>query len=339
MAAVCASLAFGVGSAAAQPPAAGSLLDALSITVQLDSATVARGSMRFRQIRTASDVELVASGIVVRRGQRVTAELRTDSLLGLRRYQAETRDSSGRVIDRIVVTSAGGRVTLERVTPERRMIREYVSQRDLVILDSASIVPYVALAGTASGDSVLRFLDVRRGTLSSGQLVRGEAVELSVAEVVVTGTPVTVVGLASEITWWRDGRGRLLRLIWAAGTGCSATTRRRDRIDTGCVTTQLKLYPDRARMLHGPIHPHLANVDERTVPWPRRRAVLSFGCRRAGCAGACDAHGRAGRRARPGEQSPAAAVAQRTPLRRGGDAVRQRPAAAQPELERRRVVA
>ena len=75
---------------AAQGVAAAPLLDALSITVQLDSATVARGSLRLRQMRTGNDLELVANGTLVRKGLRITAELRTDSLFGLRRYTANT---------------------------------------------------------------------------------------------------------------------------------------------------------------------------------------------------------------------------------------------------------
>jgi hypothetical protein len=190
------------------------LLDALSITVQFDSATVARGTLRLRQFRTGSDVDLVASGIVVRRGLRVTAELHTDSTFALRRYVAESRDSGGRVIDRIVVTSAGGRVTLERVTPTRRMVREYVAQHDLMILDSSAVVPFVALAGLAQRTSTLALLDVRRGALTTAQLTLGPQVELSVAEVVVAGTPVQVTGLTSSLSWWRDARGHLLRVVW-----------------------------------------------------------------------------------------------------------------------------
>ncbi len=201
-------------SGAAQQASAGTLLDALSITVQVDSAAVARGSLRFRHFRTGTDVELVASGIVVRRGSRVTAELRTDSLLTLRRYVAESRDSAGKLIDRVQVTSAGGRVTLERVTSTRRMVREYVAQRDLVILDSASVVPFVALAGLAQRSASLAFLDVRRGTLTIGQTSPGTPVELSVAEVIVPGTPVSVTGLLTPLSWWRDTRGRLLRVAW-----------------------------------------------------------------------------------------------------------------------------
>ncbi len=201
------------GGQAAQPTP---LLDALSITVQLDSTMVARGSMRFRQVRTGSDLELLASGIVVRRGLRVTAELRTDSVYGLRRYVAESRDSAGKVIDRVQVTSAGGRITLERVTPSRRMVREFLAQRDVAILDTAAIVPFVLLAALSQrGAASMAFLDVRRGTLSTGALMLGAPVELSVAEVVVTGTPVTVTGLSVPLIWWRDTKGRLLRVTWS----------------------------------------------------------------------------------------------------------------------------
>jgi hypothetical protein len=198
----------------AQSTSPSPLLDALSITVQYDTATVARGSMRFRQVRTANDVELLASGIVVRRGLRVTAELRTDSVHTLRKYIAESRDSAGRIVDRVQVTSAGGRVTLERVTPTRRMVREYVAHRDIMILDSAAIVPFVVLAGLAQKPSLIAFLDVRRGTLTQAQTAPGAQVDLSVAEVTVSGTPVAVTGLALPLSWWRDAKGHLLRVVW-----------------------------------------------------------------------------------------------------------------------------
>ena len=204
------------GPVSSQSTPATPLLDALSITVQLDSSTVARGSMRFRQFRTGSDVELVASGIVVRRGLRVTAELRTDSLFALRKYVAESRDSAGRLTDRVQVTSTGGRVTLERVSPGRRMVREYVAQRDLMILDTAAVVPFVALAGLAPRTASLAVLDVRRGILTSVQLATGAPAELSVAEVIVSGTPVTVSGLGAPLSWWRDAKGHLLRVAWGA---------------------------------------------------------------------------------------------------------------------------
>ncbi len=218
-------VALGLGSvlvraspAAAQSASNGTLLDALSLTIQLDSTSVARGSMRFRLYRTTNDVELVASGIVVRRGLRVSAELRTDSLYGLRRYSSESRDSSGRVVDRIVVTNAGGRVTLVRVNPRRRMVREFLAQKDLVILDSAGIVPFVALAGLVQRDAALAFLDVRRGTLTPATVVLGDPVELTVAEVIVRATPVTVTGLPESFRWWRDAKGHLLRVIWGERT-------------------------------------------------------------------------------------------------------------------------
>jgi len=192
------------------------LLDALSITVQLDSVTVARGSMRLRQIRTGTDLELVANGTLVRNGLRVTAELRTDSLFGLRKYTAESRDSAGRLLDRVQVTSAGGRITLERVTPRRRQMREYAAQRDLMILDSATVVPFVLLAGVAPRAGGLIFLDVRSGTVTATQSAPGLPIDLSLAEAVVSGTPVTVTGLAQPLTWWRDARGHLLRVAWGS---------------------------------------------------------------------------------------------------------------------------
>ncbi len=206
-------LALG-GSLQGQSAPVNPLLDALSITVQYDSATVARGTMRYRQIRSGGDLELQASGIVVRRGLRVTAELLTDSLFALRKYIAESRDSAGHLIDRVQVTSAGGRVTLERVTANRRMVREYVAQREMMILDSAAVVPFVALAGLAQRTTTIAFLDVRRGTLTTAQVTPGEQVELSVAEVVVSGTPIEVTGLAVPLSWWRDAKGHLLRVAW-----------------------------------------------------------------------------------------------------------------------------
>ena len=206
-------LALG-GRARAQSAPATPLIDALSITVQYDTTTVARGSMRFRQVRTGTDLELLASGIVVRRGLRVTAELRTDSVFALRKYVAESRDSAGRVIDRVQVTSVGGRVTLERVTPTRRMVREYLAQRDIMILDSAAVVPFVALAGLAQQTTSIAFLDVRRGTLTTAQVTAGSQIELSVAEVIVSGTPISVTGLSGPLSWWRDAKGHLLRVVW-----------------------------------------------------------------------------------------------------------------------------
>ena len=194
---------------------AGPQLDALSITVQTDSITVARGTLRLRQVRAGNDVELVATGIVVRKGLRVTAELRSDTTFALRKYVAESRDSTGRVIDRIQVTSAGGRVTLERVTPTRRSVREYTAQRELVLLDSAAVVPFVALAGLGGRLTALVILDVRRGTLTAGTLAIGASEELTLSDVVVRGIPVTVTGLPGPLRWWRDTRGRLLRVVWS----------------------------------------------------------------------------------------------------------------------------
>lgn len=199
---------------AAQAPAPSPLLDALSITVQFDSQTVARGTMRYRLNRTATDAELLATGIVVRRGLRVTAELRTDSTFALRRYVAESRDSAGRLVDRVLVTNAGGRVTLERVTPTRRSVREFAAQRDLMVLDSAALVPFVALAGLGSRLTPLALLDVRRGTVTTGTLSQGAPVELSLAEVAVSGVPISVTGLGGPLLWWRDARGHLLRVAW-----------------------------------------------------------------------------------------------------------------------------
>ncbi len=193
------------------------LLDALSITVRLDSATVARGTLRLRQVRTGAEVELVASGIVVRKGLRVTAELRTDTAFQLRRYVSESRDSANHVVDRIQVRSAGGRVTLERLTASRRSVREFLAQRDLMILDSLAIVPFMALAGLGVRGTPVPFLDVRRGSIDPARLAQGAASVLPVADVAVTAIPVRVSGLPGALEWWRDARGHLLRVTWSSG--------------------------------------------------------------------------------------------------------------------------
>jgi hypothetical protein len=190
------------------------LLDALSISVQQDSATVARGSMRFRTVRTGNEVELVATGIVVRRGLRVTAELRSDTLFGLRKYVAESRDSAGKVIDRIQVTNAGGRIVVERVEPSRRMVREYLSQRNVAILDSVALVPFVTLAAMAQRAGTLVFVDVRRGTLSVATTSVGAVEQVMIADVAVDGQPFTTLSGPMPLMWWRDAKGRLLRVIY-----------------------------------------------------------------------------------------------------------------------------
>lgn len=209
-----AGLAVGAGIAHAQTPTAGPLLDALSITVQRDSATVARGSIRLRQFRTGTDVELVASGIVVRRGMRITAELRTDTVYAFRRYQAESRDSSGVVVDRITVLSIGGRITYERVTRTRRMAREFGAQRDLMIVDTAAVVPFVMLAGAALRSTPLAVLDVRTAALAPFVAEPAAPITVSIAEVLVSGTPVSLRASREALTWWRDARGRLLGASW-----------------------------------------------------------------------------------------------------------------------------
>jgi hypothetical protein len=215
MAVIAAISAMAMPLVAQVPAAAPSpLLDALSVTVQVDSVTVARGSMRLRQVRSGTDLELVANGTLVRKGLRVTAELRTDSTFGFRRYTAEARDSAGLLVDRVQVVSAGGRVTLERTTPRRRVMREYLAQRDLMILDSASVVPFVMLAGVARPAGTISFLDVRSGRLTAAATAPGTATDLSLAEALVSGTPITVTGLPAPLTWWRDQKGHLLRVVW-----------------------------------------------------------------------------------------------------------------------------
>lgn len=203
----------------AQAPANAPLLDALSITVRLDSTTVARGSARYRQVRTGPELELVASGIVVQRGLRVTSELHTDSAYVLHRYLAESRDSAGTVIDRILVTSAGGRITFERTTPRRRIMREFASDRDLMILDSAAVVPFVVLAGVGMRAATIPLLDVRSGQVRIATLTPGASIDLSLAEVLVPGMPIAVSGLSSPLRWWRDVKGRLLRVAWGERSG------------------------------------------------------------------------------------------------------------------------
>jgi hypothetical protein len=204
-------------SLAAQAPTVQSpLIDALSITVQRDSATAARGSMRYRLVRTPSDVELVTTGIIVRSGQRITAELRTDSALVLRKYVTEIRDTAGRLLDRIQLVSSGGRITLERVTPTRRSVREFLARRGVMVLDSVALVPFVALAAVGRGVTALDLLDVRRGNLTAASLSTGLGVEVSIAEVTLVATPVTVSNAAFPVEWWRDARGRLLRVTFGA---------------------------------------------------------------------------------------------------------------------------
>ncbi len=200
----------------AQSPSAGTLLDALSISVQYDSVTVARGSLRFRSVRVGSEAELLATGIVVKRGLRISAELRVDTLYSLRRYVAESRDSVGRIVDRVQVSSVGGRVTLERVTPGRRMVREFVAQRDLMILDTAAVVPFVALAWMSPRAGPVLLLDVRKGTLTSTAMSSGAPVGMTIAEAAVTGTTVSLSGAMGSLGWWRDVKGRLLRVVYGA---------------------------------------------------------------------------------------------------------------------------
>lgn len=199
----------------AQAPTPGPLLDALSITLQRDSVTMARGSIRLRQFRTGTDVELVASGIVVRPGMRITAELRTDSTYAFRRYQSESRDGTGQVVDRITVSSSGGRITYERVTRTRRTAREFGAQRDLMILDTVAVVPFVMLAGAALRTTPLAMLDVRTARLAPSVAEPSAPITLSIAEVVVTGTRMALRASAQPLAWSRDPRGRLLGATWS----------------------------------------------------------------------------------------------------------------------------
>jgi hypothetical protein len=147
---------------------------------------------------------------------RLTTDLRTDSAYQLRRYVAESRDSAGRIVDRIQVTSQGGRVTLERVTPTRRMVREFPAQRDLLVMDSAAISPYMVLASQSlTPRRSMVVLDVRAGTVVAIPVSLGAAAVVTVADVSLSGVPVVLGSPTAFVTIWRDAKGRLLRIIWS----------------------------------------------------------------------------------------------------------------------------
>jgi hypothetical protein len=195
---------------AAQAP----LPDALSVSI-VGGAGAGRASLRLRIERAPSGaVDVVASGIVVAGRRRVTAELRTDTLLAVRRYVAETRDSAGVVVDRIEVATAGGRLLLTRTAPGHRMVREFPVVRALLLRDDEGLVPLLVAA--ARGDaSLLRdavpVLDVRTGRMGRGIATLEPRQPLNIAEVPLEAVPVTLrLADGAPFAWWRDARGRLL---------------------------------------------------------------------------------------------------------------------------------
>jgi hypothetical protein len=202
---------------AAQAPAqTGGLLDALSLSVKTDTTTVARGTIRYRMARTGAELEMIATGIIVGGGSRVTAEFRTDTAGALRRYVAEVRDSTGRVVDRTQITSLGNRVTLERVTPARRLVREFFVPRDVMILDVAAVVPFVAIAARSGRATQMTILDVRRLTAETGSISADAVSDILIDDTRLRGTLMTFRGLTFPLRIWSDARGRLLRIAYGA---------------------------------------------------------------------------------------------------------------------------
>ena len=186
--------------------------DALAVTLVEGPTVVGRGALRLRTERVGSGVELVASGVIVRPRGRTTAELRADTSGALRRYVAETRDSTGRVLDRVEVVAAGGRVVLRRTAVGRRTVRELPAPRTLLLRDDDGLVPLLIAAARPSwgGDSVT-VLDVRRALPARGRPTDAARTTLSIADVPLEAVPVTVQGTAGALlSWWRDARGRLL---------------------------------------------------------------------------------------------------------------------------------
>lgn len=197
--------------AGAQPP----VPDALSVSV-VGGEVAGRAALKLRIERAPSGaVEVVASGVVVSGRRRLTAELRTDTLLALRRYVAVTRDSAGAVIDRIEIATAGGRLLLTRTAPGHRMVREFPVDRALLVRDDEALVPLMIAA--ARGDaSLLRdavpVLDVRTGRMARGVATLEGRRPLKIAEVPLEAVPVTLrLADGAPFGWWRDARGRLLQ--------------------------------------------------------------------------------------------------------------------------------
>lgn len=185
--------------------------DALAVTLLDGPAVAGRGALRLRTERAGTGVDLVASGVVVRPGRRVTAELRADTLGGLRRYLAETRDSAGRVLERVEVVAAGGRVVLRRTAPGRRTVRELAAPRGLLLRDDDALVPLLIAAHLPASDDSVTVLDVRRGTEGRARPTTEGRTSLSIAEVPLDAWPVAIRGPDGILlAWWRDARGRLL---------------------------------------------------------------------------------------------------------------------------------
>jgi hypothetical protein len=196
----------------------GTLLDAFAITVRADTTVVARGTIRRRVIRIGTELEISANGIVVRGAIRTTAELRTDTAGVLRRYLAETRDSTNRVIDRVQVSVLGGRLTVERVTPTRRSAREFFAPRNVMIVDTTALIPMVALAAAQSSGRSTTLLDVRGMTSATLTLPADSATALVVGDTRIDAWLSTLRASPSPLRLWRDARGRLLGAVVSART-------------------------------------------------------------------------------------------------------------------------
>jgi hypothetical protein len=198
------------GPGTAPLASAAPVADALAVSLLEGTALLARGTLRLRIERTGTGVDVVATGVLVRPGERITAELRTDTLLAPRRYLAETRDSAGRVTDRVEVAIGGGRMVLTRTSAAHRMVREFPLARALLLVDDAALVPLLVAAAAQPRDSVT-VLDVRTGTLRRAVATSAAPTALTIAEVPLEVTPVSL--RASDGTlgaWWRDPRGRLV---------------------------------------------------------------------------------------------------------------------------------
>lgn len=207
-------MAFGAHVGALDAGAQAPVPDALSVSI-VGGALPGRASLRLRVERaTTGAVDVVASGVVVSGGRRVTTELRTDTLLVLRRYVAETRDSAGAVIDRIEIVTAGGRLLLTRVAPGHRMVREFPVHRALLLRDDEALVPLLVAAARIDGSllrDVVPVLDVRTGRMARGVATLEARRPLTIAEVPLEAVPVTLrIADGASFTWWRDARGRLL---------------------------------------------------------------------------------------------------------------------------------
>jgi hypothetical protein len=185
--------------------------DALSVTLVDGPAVLGRGALRLRTERVGTGVDLVASGIVVRPGGRTTAELRADTTGAVRRYVTETRDSAGRVIDRVELVAAGGRMVWRRTAVGRRAVREFPAPRGLLLRDDEGLVPLLLAAARADSDDSVTVFDVRRGTHARGRPTAAPRTTVSIAEVPLDAAPMTVRGASGVLlAWWRDARGRLL---------------------------------------------------------------------------------------------------------------------------------